>query len=57
MLIIHKLKNTEKKRKLLNVIHEAITTLLWKLDKAITRYKIWGVNVFFLDTGMKTHIQ
>ena len=57
MLIIHKLKNTEKKRKLLNVIHEAVTTLLWKLDKATTRYKIWGVNVFFLDTGMKTQIQ
>ena len=57
MLIIHKLKDTEKKRKLLCLIHEAVITLSWKVDQTTTRYKIWGANVFFLDTGMETQIQ
>lgn len=57
MLIIRKLKDTEKKRELLSLIHEAVITLKWKLGKATTRYKIWGANVSFLDTGMKTQVQ
>lgn len=57
MLIIHKLKDTEKKKKLLSLIHEAVITLSWKVDQATIRYKIWEANVFFLDTGTETQIQ
>ena len=57
MLIIHKLKDTEKKKKLLSLTHEAVITLSWKVNQATIRYKIWGANVFFLDTGTETQIQ